>query len=57
MAEEKKSPSCCVIICGDDKGCRILKCESEEAKELLAKFRECCDDSAACCDDATDDRS
>lgn len=57
MAEEKKSSRCCVIICGDDKGCRILKCDSEETKELLVKFKGCCDDSAGCCDDSTDGRS
>jgi hypothetical protein len=51
MAEEKeKSPCCCVVICGDtgEKGIKILKCDSAEAKELLAKFRECCDDADCC---------
>jgi len=51
MADEKKTaPRCCVVICGDEAGkdAAVLRCDSAEAKELLAKFRECCDDTECC---------
>lgn len=49
--EKEKSPCCCVVICevGGGKGLKVLTCESEEARELLAKIRATCDDSG-CCD-------
>ncbi len=50
MAEEKRNSSCCIVICGDDKtSCKVVKCDSDEAKELLVKVKDCCDDSADCC--------
>ena len=51
MSEEKAESECyCVVICDDTggKGVKILKCDSPEAKELLAKIRESCGDTDCC---------
>lgn len=49
MAEEKKNSSCwVVVICGNDECCRVLKCDSEEAQELLGKLEGCSEDGDEC---------
>lgn len=47
MAEAKTS-SCCIVVCCDDKTCRVIRCDAEEAKGLLAKIEEFCEDGEEC---------
>ncbi len=54
MTEEtQERQRVCIVVCcgsdGDDKTAKTLSCDSEEAKELLAKLKDLCDLPDDCC--------